>query len=127
MLTLFEPLGSLAVNPSIDVVVVRPRWPEIFGKSVPKPSPTASISSLFEVPGNRRSNEVKSRPFVEIKAIWSEVSRAVRSLLVVSTNWPELVTVTVSLTFPAVKAISPRVRFSFALKTVLVRCRVWNP
>src|SRR6266581_3132394 len=64
MLILLEPLGSLAFRPSIVVTVVRPRCPEILGKFVPKPSPTASMSSSFDVPGIRRNSEVKSARFI---------------------------------------------------------------
>ena len=69
MLNLFEPLGSPANRPSTEAAAERPRAPEKLGRSVPKPSPTASMSSLLDVPGNRRNSEVMSRPFVEIRLI----------------------------------------------------------
>jgi len=50
MLILFEPAGSLAFNPSIVETVERPRCPEMLGKFVPKPSPTASMSSSLTFP-----------------------------------------------------------------------------
>ena len=39
MLNLFEPLGSPAFNPSTVGTVLRPRCPEMKGKSVPNPLP----------------------------------------------------------------------------------------
>src|SRR5215207_1185715 len=116
MLILFDPLGSLAFSPSTVAVVARPRWPEMTGRSVPKPSPSASMSFSFDVPGMSRSSDVMSRPFVEMSLIWSEVSRAVRSLDSVSTVAPEATVVTISVTCPTVSASSPSARLSSALR-----------
>ena len=49
---------------------------------------TIDWAMMFDVPGKRRRSEVTSRPFVEMRLIWSEVIRAVRSLDSVSTTAP---------------------------------------